>query len=98
MAPLSSSSHLNDLLVRLVVNLHGGDHLLYIPQNHVQVLIVSLFERAMSEREWKGVEGKGTGAGSRQRAVSPLLHTFIFSFFFNINRVSTTQEDFEEKK
>lgn len=37
-----AAAHLDDLLVCLIVNLHGGDGLLGVAQDHVQVLVVSL--------------------------------------------------------
>ena len=42
-------SHLDDLLVRFVVDLHRGDDLLHVPQDHVQVLVVRLYVRERVE-------------------------------------------------
>lgn len=62
-------AHLDDLLVRFIVNLHRRDHLLYVPQDHVQVLVVSLPERV---KRWVG-DDEGGVEGSGARSVTLLL-------------------------
>lgn len=56
------SAHLDDLLKRLLINLNCRHSLLHIPQNHVQMLVISLHS-ASAAREWQG----GLEAGCRSR-------------------------------
>jgi len=39
---MQAGSYLDDFFVRLIINLHGGCGLFYIPQYHVQMLVKSL--------------------------------------------------------